>query len=123
MTRSVSARRITIAGVVLTLGGIVLILTIDQPVFVGSQAADVGLGLASSVGFVVKYTVFGLGIVLLGTSPVARMIEQRFPLPPMGSQSDPYPIPDSPSAAAASCGGSSSNAPLRSATPCARHDM
>lgn len=75
-----SARRIAVAGVVLTLVGIVLILTIDQPVFVGSQAADVGLGLASSVGFVVKYTVFGLGIVLLGTSPVARMIEQRFPL-------------------------------------------
>ncbi len=79
MNTLITARRIAVTGAVMFGIGVVLILVIDQPLYLGTQAIDVGLGWGVSVGFIVKYTAFGLGLVLIGVSPIAWMIETRIP--------------------------------------------
>lgn len=81
MTRLATFRGVVIVGSTLFVLGVVLILVIDQPIYVGAQAASIGLGWAISAGFVVKYTTFGLGIVMLGTSPIVWLLDERRQIP------------------------------------------
>lgn len=77
MPPRMNARQFFWAGAVLTVIGIVLAIFVDQWVAQLVNPVDLAYGTAATLASLVRQVCMTLGLVLLGISPLARIIESR----------------------------------------------